>query len=118
MSYKQQIVLIDRLADKTRSGELDWKPAVEEASYQVSLKKNSVLLRMENSSSGNPSYHLHLFDSNGVDVETFSDFDIDREMFGEADRDYYRKMRDLYESVRRRVLGADKVLNDILKSLE
>ena len=51
-------------------------------------------------------------------VETFTDYDLDMEIYGRQDQEYYAVLRDIYEMARRRALGADKVLKEILRDLD
>jgi len=52
-------------------------------------------------------------------VETFSDVDLkDSEQRTRAGKTWYILMRDLFENARRKALGADKVLDEIIADLD
>jgi hypothetical protein len=118
MSYSQQIQLLERLAEKTQSGVLDWKKSADENALLVSFRKNAIRLRKTDSESTNPTYRVELLDGDGSVVEEFSDADLDQAEFGRIDAHYYEALRDMFELARRRAYGADKVLLEILKDLE
>jgi hypothetical protein len=63
-------------------------------------------------------YTIELVDSTGEVADSFNDADLDNEVYGQADQEYYRMMKGLYETSRRQAFGSDKVLNEILRDLE
>jgi hypothetical protein len=121
MAHDDQVMLVNRLSEKTKLGEVEWKQSADENAYQVVLKKNSIKLgraKPTTNSGNNPLYIIELIDSEGEVVETFTDYDLDMEIHGRQDQEYYAVLRDIYEMARRRALGADKVLKEILRDLD
>lgn len=117
MANDEHVILLYKLAEKTSAGGIDWKKSVDEDTFQVSIRKNTVQIA-KIAGQPNPIYTITLLDSEGAEVESFSDFDLDLEEFGKADQKHFRTMALLFEQARRRAMGADRVMRDILKDLE
>lgn len=118
MAFERQIQLLERLVQKTNEGELEWKRSPEEGVFQVILRKNTLRLRRTEGGSGSEMFTLEMIDSSGEVADSFSDAELDEEAFGRVDQGYFRMMKNLYEFGRRQALGADKILNEILRDLQ
>jgi hypothetical protein len=115
-STDKQRKLVRALIKKTDADELDWKPTVKEGTYQVSFTESS--LQIEECFNENIRlFSVSLFDSNGNLVDKFDDEELDKDIFPK-NHAWFTQMKNLYEMVRRRVTGADRVLNRILVELE
>jgi hypothetical protein len=107
------------LVSKSAKGELEWQPSVSEDSYQVSIKTNTIRLAevpSRDPDSESPDYVISIINSEGREVDTFSDIDLNQtEQQGQ--KNWFRQLRGLYVTARRTALGSDKVLGDVLRDL-
>ncbi|MCP8939289.1 hypothetical protein NK718_12250 [Alsobacter sp. SYSU M60028] len=58
-------------------------------------------------------YTMQIINNEGVVVDSFTDDDI-----FEENGSYYRLMEDIHELARRRAMGSDAVLDEVLKELD
>jgi hypothetical protein len=109
---------VKQLSKLTESGTIDWKPSINVNTFQVSFRDNT--LRITSRPNENEQdFLVQLVNSNGELVETFSDLDLnDSDEPTESRKSWFGILRDLYENARRKALGADKVLDEIIADLD
>jgi hypothetical protein len=111
--------LASLLISKSGKGELEWQPSVSENSFQVSIKSNTVRLAEVPSrdiDSESPDYVISLINDQGIEVDTFSDIDLNATE-AQGQKNWYRQLKNLYVTARRTALGSEKVLSDVLRDL-
>ncbi len=121
MALEKQGRLVKALLKRTRAGEVDWKPTVNENGFQVSFKDNSVLIeRVERPREEVVDYRISLINSEGAVVEQFTDVELNEDLGSETSSgsSWFKSMNDLYELARRTALGSDKILNEILGEID
>lgn len=115
MSNEGHKELVRRLVLRTEKGLLDWKPAVEDDAFQVSVNENTILFSREHGSAGGAfDYFITLLNSKGDEADSFSDVTLDD---GSPGGEWFDVLNDLFESARRTAMGSDKVLKKILDDL-
>lgn len=119
MTYAKHALIVDRLAELTEQGRVDWRKAPDDETIQVSFAKNSVQLsKVARKEGESPIYALLFRDATGEVVDRVSDVKIDLELFDKVDDVYYHRLEAMFEAGRRKAFGADKVLNEILQALD
>ncbi|ULO25242.1 hypothetical protein [Methylocystis sp. SB2] len=120
MAYAKQMKLVNKLVELTNAGELEWKQSVKNDVFQLSLRDNTIMIKLNHDDFDIPDVEIDLINGDGQLVESFTDSNLraDNESPEEMRDKWYSLMSDLYESARRIALGADKVLNEILSDLD
>ncbi|WP_342249340.1 hypothetical protein [Sphingomonas sp. OTU376] len=109
--------LVRRLFEKTMSGDVDWEIGFNNDLY-CTLSGRYVYLKYTRDADGEPLEILELKDSSDQIVDSFNDTDITDMVDGyEGIANYYQLMSVLRRSARRKAVGADKALDDILRGL-
>jgi hypothetical protein len=109
--------LVERLVHKTDAHELDWKEkeTAEPDSFQVSFANYSIILSELYPRGGDtPDYIVSILNSEGTLIEPFSDVF----MLNATGGDYYSILSGLYRDARRKALGVDNALDEILNELD
>lgn len=107
--YQKLWKLIGKLESYSDYGSRKWEETTSPNAFQLSLPE--YVLRI--AESGN-DYVISIFNNNGRLVEAASDSDFtDNGVLGA-----YQALRRLYEKARRSAVGAEKAVDDILKSLD
>ena len=106
--------LVEVLAEKTYSGELPWEPTEDEDVFQCSFPNYSVRVYSRGSYEGPITYILALYNANGVKIEEINDRDLDTEGFEES----YATMEQMYVGARRKAMGVNDALDDLLTYLD
>ena len=114
MKFDKQAELVSRLYKSTVDGKLDWKPAVREGAFQVSFPTYTVVLAADGA-----DYYIEIINDNGDSIENFSDMDLTKgsDISGQINSSWFATMREMEVMARRRALGADKALDDLLREL-
>ncbi len=99
--------LVDRLLTKTEAGEILWKETAEPATFQVPFPNYSITISYRKELL--PAVIVTILNSEGKSVDSFTQFDLRDEHAG--------KLSKLYENARRKALGAEKALDEILSEL-
>jgi hypothetical protein len=107
MAYEKLTKILIELIQKTDSGSLAWEPTAEEGVYQVSFPRFTVQL-----SSNGADIVLSILNSEGTVIEEASDPE-----FTDHITDAYVAMKQLYANARRRALGVDAALDELLEEL-
>lgn len=107
--HDKQKMLITKLHEKTRNNEIVWSEDVGKNTYKTSLPKSFIKIKKNVDDLQLPQFIVSIYNEEGVLVEVFDQTDID----------YPIKYFDtLYENARRIALDADKVLDEVLASLD
>lgn len=93
------------LLEKTKAGEVQWEKTVTKTVFQAAFAKYTILL----SGSGDSPY-LSLLDEDGDIIETLSPLSA-------VNLGALNELKELYEMARRRALGADQALDEVLSIL-
>lgn len=99
------IALIRALAEKTGNNEIEWEKTSNPDAFQTSFPNYSIVLLQR---VGDIS--LHLANEKGQVIERYSST--------HAPTDIDQMMHETFELARRRALGVDEALDDILRTLD
>ena len=109
--------LVERLFARTRDGTIEWNDLQNDV--YCSLKKYDVHLKASRDAEGDPIEILELRDQSNQIIDRFDDTEIAGPISGYGDiGNYYVLMVELRKAARRKDLGADQALDDVLKDLE
>jgi hypothetical protein len=116
MSLTKQAGMVKKLAQLTKEGLIDWKSSLNQSSFQVSFRDNTI--RITTRDRGDEvDILIQLLNGNGEIVEIFSDVDLGN-ISTESGQTWFNLMQELLENARRKALGADKVLDEIIADLD
>jgi hypothetical protein len=116
MSLPKQAGMVKKLAQLTKEGLIDWKSSLNQSSFQVSFRDNTI--RITTRDRGDEvDILIQLLNGNGEIVEIFSDVDLGN-ISTESGQTWFNLMQELLENARRKALGADKVLDEIIADLD
>lgn len=115
MAYKELAVLASNLHKKTLDGSIGWEETALKDVYQTSLADYSLRISLEAA-----MVRIAIVNEVGTEIETFVDEDLSPEWLHEigVDEHPYTMMKSVYEIARRRALGAEQAVNEILKVLD
>jgi hypothetical protein len=118
MSMDKQKKLANALIARTEQGLLEWKVGLNERSFQVTIGNNTVFVR-EKQIRGQESSDIviSVLNDEAVEVDSFSDVELNESEEGGHGRQWYTKLKNLFEVARRTALGSDQILNEILSDL-
>ena len=111
MSNNKILTVLDKLIEKTSAAELDWKPTEKKDTYQVIFPRYSIRIFVVDKGF-EEDVVVQIINSEGNILETFSDIDI-REYYPDA----YSKMLGLHASARRKAMGVEDALDELLRVL-
>lgn len=122
MVISKYAVLIARLLSATRKGTINWEDTSEENVFQTSFPNHSLQItyreRFDEEQHENVvDYIIRIFNNKSKLVEEIDDISIYRDS-PHISPPPFQIMEELYKSVRRRVLGVDEALDEIISSLE
>jgi hypothetical protein len=112
-------LLVDGLLEKSLVGQISWEEHPRKGVFQTSFGFYGLTIEKNITYEPNPPYEDETHDtviiriSNSDDqvIESFSDEDL-------SDKgSFFKKMNELYSLARRKALGADQAINDILERL-
>jgi hypothetical protein len=118
MDFSAQILkLIVRLTELTKEDKLVWEETGNRNIYLAKIEKTNVLVGKAGSDVTFGGYSLQILDEAGQIIDgTMALYAI-----RDADRDAFKRwdlLRDLYELARRSALKSEKVVSDLLSTLE
>lgn len=113
MSYPKFAMLVRKLHEKTIGAELEWEPTDEDGVFQVAFPEFTIRVSMHQVSDVDVYYLISIHDSRGNLIEQVND-----EQLKEDIPDSYVLMKAMYEAARRKALGVDEALDNILSQLE
>lgn len=107
--------LVQRLAERTAHGSVIWEPTADKSTYQTAFPDYGVrIVEIQKADDLDPRYLIELLDANGNIIERAFDLDI---VPDEGRPEALKAIRDLYTVVRRRALGVDNALDNLLSEL-
>jgi hypothetical protein len=111
MAYEKIIKLVQTLIQKTNENEIDWETTETSDVFQVGFPKYSIRISSEDMDSfGNPHAGISIYNNEGTLIEHAFDSDF----FPPLQADSLRK---LHDAARRKAMGVDSALDNILNSL-
>jgi hypothetical protein len=113
MDVTKQRLLIQRLVDLTRVGNIDWRASSHAGVFEASFRENSVRIGLEGGRRAQErGVMIELVNVDGLVVESFSDDDIRAKHTSIDTRPWLSIMIELFEEARRRALSADKEIDE------
>jgi len=110
--------LVEGLYAATRNGNLSWEVTSDDRTFKTQISNNRIEVNIEPGGNGSDDIRVTVYNSSGVQVDSFVDTYFNRMKPANADFDgYFSLMLSLYESARRNATGADRVLDEIIRSL-
>lgn len=113
MSHIKTAVMLQTLVDKTAAGKVIWAETEQSGAFQTSFPNYSVRIFEAQNFENTTDFVLQITNADGDVVEEVRDPEL-TEFFEKP----YVVMRDLHESARRRAMGVDDALDEILRSLK
>ena len=107
--------LVRRLAEKTAEGAVVWEATADKNTYQTSFPENGVRISEVQRRDLDPRILVEVLDGNGNVIEGSYDVDI---VPTDGRPEALRTIKDLYTTIRRRALGVDSALDNLLSELE
>jgi len=107
MVQEKLIALIESLAEKSEAGTLDWEAAASRNSYQTNFSRYTVAVSEFNYGE---SYELTITNEEGELMETAHDSDFPAGT--------HQRLKTVFSGARRKVMGVDSALDEILSSLQ
>lgn len=105
--------LVTLLQKKTTESKLEWE-IVDGSTVSVPVGNNAIhLSEVAMFSQEEPDYVITIFNSQGTEVERYSD----RDLYHLTEETWFPAMQSLYRAARRSAMGADVVIDDILGRL-
>ncbi|MBX8608556.1 hypothetical protein K5D65_15280 [Pseudomonas cichorii] len=111
MSDSKIISILDKLIEKTTRGDTDWIVTEIKGVYQVSFPRYSVRLAFK-SEGLDEKYVVTIINGEGLVIDSFNTDDIYRFY-----PDSYDKLSSLYSAARRKALGVDRALDELLEDM-
>lgn len=105
------VQLFQLLLERTREGTIFWSETADSDAYLVSIGKNKVLFGNGAQYAG--GYGFSILSKEGKVVDAFDIADIER-LTGFP---WHEEAEEMFNAIRRRISGADDVLDDILSEL-
>lgn len=113
--------LLEKLYDKTISGERRWTETFEPDVFQLSFPNYTVQIKSGMVVESRRDRHVEKLEILNEDGETIESFDADdirqSDLDGNKTIELCKKFYDLYREARRQALGADEALEEILDNL-
>ena len=116
MTMSKLVTLVRRLHERTTAGEIDWERTPHEGSYQCSFTSYVMQIRTRPSRHEEDAldYVLLIMDDVGRLIESVDD----EEFTHMGMEDAYAILVETYNLARRRALGTDAAIEDLLRELE
>lgn len=119
MALDKLLVLFKRLTTASSSGKINWQRGSESSVFVSSFPNYSVSIEEEqyfDEEIGEPSvtYKLSILDQLGDIVEVVHPGTL----VSLGERDAYQQLQTLHESARRKAMGVDKAIDEIISILE
>lgn len=110
--------LVKRLAENTSAGSRDWEVTPSPKAFQTSFPEYSVrIVETESLESPEPDYMITLYDKDGRLIERATDSQLSQAAADENENAFV-VMRDLYTEARRKSLGVEQAIDNVIASLE
>ena len=119
MTYEKMSTLVQRLYKKTKKGEIDWEEITEPGIFMAALPGYAVFISRRSSSGSDSTFDQvgndYVISINNLDGRVIEEVtDVDLRLVWEHS---YRDMGNLYEAARRKAMGVEEALDDILSEL-
>jgi hypothetical protein len=116
-TIKKWARLVDMMVELSHSDKMRWDETVEEdeviaplGDYIISIAKRI------HRGNGNEVYIVSVRGSDGRQIESFNDEDLDGGIEGASN--YYQLLEELMDEAKRAISGADKVIDELLMIME
>lgn len=108
------------LSSKTKDGKISWTPSIFVEGFESEIGNSTVNISIVHTGNEVPDYLIRIFSRDLTLLESFTDVDIRDTTGAEVDgfASYFQMMEHLYNSINRKLSGADKALDDLLGALE
>jgi hypothetical protein len=117
MIFSEQIdKLVTKLTELTEKDKVEWKETANATTFLASVDKFVVTINKSGSEVFG-GYSFQILDRTGRAVEGIVAPFVGREKYAEEHANWAR-LRDLYDIARRRALHSEKVVSDLLASLD
>lgn len=117
MSDDPRKKIVENLLERSDDGSVSWQRTLEANVFEVMIRDNKISIKFE-TDDFDSICRINIFNKHGDIVESFSDEDLD---LGERGPDnklvWYPKMKRIYNAAKRKALGTDEVISDILDGL-
>jgi hypothetical protein len=107
--------LVQRLIDRTDEGKVNWEITADKGIYQAAFPNYSVRLftRRNYGYDDSVDYVMTIHDETGEMIDEITDVGLRDSGFDDA----YKRMVHLYNEARRKAVGVEKVIDDLLSEL-
>lgn len=107
--------LVDRLIDRTEDGKVDWEPTETDGEFLAAFPSYAVRLhkRPNRQSPSQDDYIVTIYDDFGAVVESVDDMQLREQGMD----DPYGRLKVMYEKVRRKAMGVDEAIDQLLDFL-
>ncbi len=106
--------LLERLLERSRAGSVKWERTAEEGSFRAAFPKYSVSIESYEAEGSKATYQFELFNESGDLIESATDYFLDKPYYDHRNRDL---LEELFVLARRKALGVDEAIDDILQEL-
>ncbi len=113
--------LVSLLIDRSKQGTASWQPTSREGVYALSLPEYGVLISMVAGRGDlyeTQDVFFQIVNSQGRVIDTFRDADVARDFDDHDQPEMYRQMEQLFHDARRKALGVDEALNQLITQLK
>ncbi|TFF50377.1 hypothetical protein C5609_19300 [Pseudomonas putida] len=111
MSNHKISAILDKMIQKTTKGELDWQSTEKKDTYQVVFPRYSFRIFVIDKGF-EEDVVVQIINQDGNILDSFTDADI-RDFYDQA----YAKMLSLHAAARRKAMGVEDALDELLRSL-
>lgn len=118
MPYEKIVKFINLLEQRTTNGEVEWQETADEGMFQAAFPGYSVRVFPRTDEDGDTDYVVQIYNETGSLIEEVRVIDIRESPSREAYLKAAGQMRSLYEGARRRAMGVDQALDQIIGNLE
>ncbi|WP_108816275.1 hypothetical protein [Loktanella sp. Alg231-35] len=111
---KRWQLLVDRLLERTKSGDLDWEESTRSGEFITTVKNSVIRFAQQRNREDLTLYVFRIENDFGEVVDSFNDENLDADQNGAP---YFKKVDPFFHDLRRKVSGADELLDELLKEL-
>jgi hypothetical protein len=123
MNDEKLIELAKLVLQQSIHSNLSWEETADKNTYQATLSKFVIRIGSRSSKydQGEMDYLFSLVNSDGVAIESFDDVQLSNWIKKSpipSDVNGYVILQEIYKNAKRKALGVDEALNDVLKELQ
>ena len=117
MAEQRLLDLVASLKGLTDKNKVDWQETPEEGVFQAAFPEYTIKIRQ-----ANDPYHydnaivVQIYNANGAQIESASDREL--EQLAPNTQGLHEFMGDLFQAARRKALGTEKAVSDLLSYLQ